>query len=494
MAGVRLNRIYEKRSLLFHVGGVAYSSVVSIAPMVIIMLDIVLMEYFLGFDTVSYSVRELFSGTVLYMFIFALCTTSPLNAVLSRYMSDLLYDELYQDVMPAYYTGLSINVIVSAIPAIPFCIMEVVKGGVDPFFSLMGYVGYFALVWMLYTMIYLSIVKDYGKVALFYLLGMGLAFGAAWLFVKIFDMEITYGMLMGLDIGLLFIGSLMYAQLTKYFTESSHNYRRVLPYFKSYAGLIVSNTCYIVGLYIHNMIVWTTDLRVVTAGVFVSAEPYDMASFIALITNISATVIFISRVEMNFHSRYKGYSEAVIGGRYLDVKTAQDHMFLSLASELLSLARIQFIVSVVSFLIFMVTLPLLGISGLVMQIYPLLASAYFILFIMYSAIIFLYYFNDTFGAILTSGTFMGITIIGTLVAIRYDYIWYGAGVFAGSLAGWFIAYFRLRWAERHMETHIFCRGLLLHKGKGQRPPDEVYNRDKKKKEEKDDVEGEAAYG
>lgn len=47
---------------------------------------------------------------------------------------------------------------------------------------------------------------------------------------------------------------------------------------------------------------------------FVCVTTYDMATCLAMFTNISASVIFISRVEMYFHDRYKAYSEAVIGG------------------------------------------------------------------------------------------------------------------------------------------------------------------------------------
>ena len=44
-----------------------------------------------------------------------------------------------------------------------------------------------------------------------------------------------------------------------------------------------------------------------------------------MFTNISATVIFIARVEMYFHSRYKAYSEAVIGGRLSDIRNNKQH-------------------------------------------------------------------------------------------------------------------------------------------------------------------------
>ena len=56
-------------------------------------------------------------------------------------------------------------------------------------------------------------------------------------------------------------------------------------------------------------------------------------------------------------------------------------MFCQIGVELLGLVRIQFIISVALFLIF-------------------------ILFIMYGGMVFLYYYNDLLGAILTSATFL----------------------------------------------------------------------------------------
>ena len=82
---------------------------------------------------------------------------------------------------------------------------------------------------------------------------------------------------------------------------------------------------------------------------FVCVTTYDMATCLAMFTNISASVIFISRVEMYFHDRYKAYSEAVIGGRGADIAITKKRMFRTLAEELMSLARVQFIITLVIF-------------------------------------------------------------------------------------------------------------------------------------------------
>ena len=107
--GIKLNRIFEKNTITTDLVGFAYSSAVTVAPMFVVIGNIILMGYVLGFNDVGYLDRELFSCTVLYTFIFSLLTVSPFNAVLSKYMQDVIYEERYQDILPCYYLGLVMN-------------------------------------------------------------------------------------------------------------------------------------------------------------------------------------------------------------------------------------------------------------------------------------------------------------------------------------------------------------------------------------------------
>lgn len=51
-----------------------------------------------------------------------------------------------------------------------------------------------------------------------------------------------------------------------------------------------------------------------------------------------------------------------------------------------------------------------------LRIYPCLAAGYFILFLMYAEIIFLYYFNDMKGCVLTGLAFCLITMTGSMIS------------------------------------------------------------------------------
>ena len=119
--GVKLNRIYQKNTITTNIVGFFYSMTMTIAPVLVVIINLMLMQKVLKFNTVRYIDSELFSCTVLYVFIFSLLTTSPFNAVLSRYMSDAIFEERYEDVLPCHRIGLLINICFSCLFAIPFC-------------------------------------------------------------------------------------------------------------------------------------------------------------------------------------------------------------------------------------------------------------------------------------------------------------------------------------------------------------------------------------
>lgn len=474
--GIKLNKIFSKNTIITNLAGFGYSTAITIAPMFLVIAAVMLMQLLLGISKLGYASRELYSCTVLYIFIFSLLTAAPFNAVLSKYLSDVIYNETYDDILPCYYVGMIMNLSLSCLLGIPFCIWEYIVGKVDILFVFAGYCGYVGLVMVFYSMMYLSICKDYNKISLYFLIGMTVTVFSSLLLVYLFGVEPIFAMLISLDAGFLVIGSLELALVTSYFRVNSGKYREVLKYFKKNWQLVVTNFFYTAGLFVHNFVFWTTDMRMVVVNSFVCMTTYDMASCLAMFTNITASVIFISRVEMRFHERYKAYSEAVIGGRGNDIENAKRRMFSQLSEELMNLVRIQFIVSVVLFFLFVIILPQFGFGGMVMQIYPCLTAGYFILFTMYGAMIFQYYYTDMAGAVMTALTFFAGTLVGSIFATFLTPIWYGIGLVIGAMIGWTVAYHRLRVMEKTLDIHIFCKGNIMKRGHGDKPSNKVYTR------------------
>lgn len=475
--GIRLNRIFKKHTLTTTLYGSGYSMLATVTPMLVVIGCMLLMYIFLGFETVRYYDRELFSCTILYVFIFALLTASPFNSVLSKYVGDRIFEERYEDILPCMYTGLALNMGFACLLGIPFCIYAVLIGKLPIYWMFTAFCAYTGLGLCFYQMLYLSIVKAYKKISLFFFVGMAVCFVLSLVFRFLLGLSITYSMLAAMAVGFFLIACMEYGYAKSYFHENSHHYREVFRYFRIYWKLIFTNFFYVLGLFIHNFVFWTKeDMRMILADTFVCNQPYDMATCIAMFTNLSASVIFIAYVEMHFHKRYQEYTEAILGGRLKDIRKAKSRMFRLMADQLMRVTQLQYIISVVLFLLCIILLPRLGITGLTMTIYPCMAAGYFVLFLMYTIILFLQYFNDLTGCVLTGTIFCAVTGIVSVFAKGFPDYWYGIGVFAGSILAWSFAYMRMRWLEKHLDAHIFCRGTLLERRDEPMPDSKVYEK------------------
>lgn len=481
--GVKLERLYSKRSIISTIAGFGYSIIFTIAPVGLVMGAVIVMQLLLDVASLGYGIRQLFACTVLYVFVFAMIVQSPINSVISRFLSDAIYDERWDDIMAAYNFGGFINVLLASALGIPFCVHEHLVGGVDIWYVFAGYATFASLTLAFYTQLFLQALKAYQRISLYYLIGMVFAVLLSLLLHMVTSLETTFVMLISLAVGFLLIVVIEYGLLNQFFKGNSKNYKRVAVYFKKYILLIFTNLFYTVGLYVHNFVFWATPQAIVVAKSFYCYEAYDMATCIAMFLNISATVIFTTRIELHFQGRYRDYSEATIGGRGIDIDNAKARMFTTLSDELFSLVRIQFIITVVVYLFTVVILPRFGMGGTVMRIYPSMAAGYFVLFVMYATIILMYYYNDNIGAFVTAGSFLAVTVGVTIFATQLSEIWYGIGVFAGSMVGFIFGYRRLQWMERNLDWHIFCQGDIMERGEEKMPSNLIYNKETARLEE-----------
>lgn len=487
-----IKKSFEKKTISSSLFGVLISTFTTVAPMFLIMSGILILYNVLQYNTIIYSERQLFTSSILYIFIFALLCTAPFNTIISRYITDRIFEEKYEAILPCFYGGLFLNMITCCLVGIPFYLYAFLIGEIDVIFVFICFCTFIALALVFYCMLFLSITKDYTKISLFFAIGVVTMVLSALLLVKILQLPVTFGMLLAIMLGFLTIAICECSYIKGYFHNSNGQYFAFMSYFKKHWSLALTNLFYTLALYAHNFIFWTMDDHIVVEHTYICYPPYDMATCIAMFTNISASVILITQIELHFHERYKAYSEAVIGGRLRDISKAKNRMFSLLSYQLMDVVRNQFTISIILYLLCVVFLPQFGFAGLVMEIYPCLAAGYFVIFLLYSGLIFLFYFNDKTGAFLTSFTFLVISSIISFFARDFDPIWYGIGTFIGAFIGWFIAYFRLRWVERNLDEHIFCQGELIPETHEHMPSSTVYTivkneeiiKKKRKKEDK----------
>ncbi len=479
MAGIgfELKKIFKKQSISRMFAGAFYSTTVVLGPTLIIIGLLIALYIGLNFFGINYSERALLSSAILYIFVFSVLITAPFNAVFSRYIADKIYSNEPGDILPSYYLCLSLCSVVSALLGIPFSLHLWLVGGVEFLFVLLCYCAFVTMVIILISMIYLHVTKEYRTITLFFILGAVIGIVMGFVLRYLLHVAVLYAILASVAAGLLLIAALQFSYIRRFFRQNSYVYRPCWQYLWQFRRLFLCNLFYSLGLYVHNFVFWAQPGRMVIANSFVSNPTYDMATFLAVFTNLSMTVLFTVMVETKFHQNYQNFNEAVYGSTLAEIRISKDTMFRTLEDQQIHLMGVQAIITIVIYILARVFLPLIGISSNILTIYALLCVAYYVMMVMYNNIVVLFYFNDNWGAMLAALLFFAVTFLGTLVSCRLPIELYGLGIFLGSMVGWTFGFFRIRYLKHHFYTHIFCYKRVLHTVRKERASDIVFKRD-----------------
>ncbi len=460
MAGIgfELKKIFKGGGLLSTVYGAVYATAVTVGPMVSIIAVLMLLYRMLDFLSLTYAQRELLTGAVMYVFIFSMIITSPINGILSRYVADRLYTGERDAVLPSFYVGLALNVVIGAAIAVPFGVNALRQNSVEPVFMLSAYMMFMSLLCTFFCMTYVSALKNYRSIGNAFLWGLLSALAVGYGLFRLGRLDTSLSILIGMAFGFTVITMLLLVQVRSAFRGTQRSaYKETRQYFRRFQALFFCSLFYALGLYAHNFVVWYSDLGIVVGGVFRVAPVYDAATCYAMFTNVSALVLFVVQVETRFYEKYRGFCDALNAGGGEDILHAKRELFRSMAHEIGYMLQIQMLITVSLYVLFLLLLPLIGVTGLTMEIYPMLAVAFLVIYMMYMLLVFMFYLNDHAGALLTTASFLLATLLGSVLATRYlPQSLYGAGAFAGAFIGWTVGFFRLRWLERNFEQHVFC--------------------------------------
>ncbi len=461
MAGIgfELKKIYRKENISNFVMGAAYSSMVTVGPTMLIVAILIAMYTVLGFNQISIASRELLSSTILYIFIFCGILSSPFNSVFSRYIADKIYQRKSEDILPSYYSGMALVCFLGTLMSLPVIYSLYVNAGIDIPYIIAAYVFWISIIVVFFSAIYLQATKDYKIVFLFYLLGMSISFLISYFLRPVYGT--LHALIYGLAAGFFIIAFLQFAQVKRWFKSKGTNYTECLKYLWIHKKLFIANGFYTLGIYSHIFIFWFSEGSIVIAKTFLSHPAYDMATCIAMFSNITTTIIFIVMAETQFHDEYQLYMQAIIGGTYRLIDKNKNILFRTLAQQILRLVSIQSMITAVIFLLAVTFLPRLYFSSTIIDMYPVLSVGYFLLFLMYCLIIYLYYFNDQRGCVYLSTFFLTVTIIATFYTREMEIPYFGLGFVIGSLAGFTFGFFRIRYLERTINKHLFCDKLVI---------------------------------
>lgn len=464
MAGIgfELKRLFKKEGVFSTVFAGVHATAVTIGPTIIVIVALNLMYMLPPYIEMAYREREVLSSTILYVFIFALILASPINIILSRYMADKIYEEDYSTIFTSVETGGALIAIGVAVLGIPFGYAMYTIGDLPLYYVFISYLFFAGLAFTFYYMTFITVLKEYGKITGSFLGSLLVGFLFVVISVFLFDVAMVDAILLGLTISFILIAMLLLMFIKKSFRHHSNNFKELFSYIKKDVWLILANVFYIWGLYIHNFVFWfLSDYKITVANVFISAPDYDMATYLAMLSNISILVIFVVNVETKFHTAYKAYCESIIGAAGKEIRRAKQKMIETLRRETIYIIQIQIIVNIIVYIAAIVVLPKIGIEGVILSMYPVLSVGYMILYLVQCFMIYLFYLDDAKGAAAVGAVFLTATLLGSLWSVYLPPALAGLGVVIGASCGFTVAFFRIRYMLIHLDKHIYGRGKIV---------------------------------
>ncbi len=462
MAGIgfSLKKLFQTKGMFGLCRAYGYAGLICAGPMilgVILLVGVYILGQLAGLGQHE---RELLNVMLTYCLLASLTVTSFFNMVNTRYISDMLYEEQMDRVMPSFYGCHAIMLIGGSILWIIFLIFcgvwIVYRVECFCFFVIL------LVTWM--EMNYLTALKDYKALvvdfALCLVVGLILALILAFFkLVSVFSLFlcviIAYGLLM----------ALYFRRLLKYFVVNRGSKFTFLRWFDKFPTLAFTGAFVNLGLFAHLVIMYFGPLRVQVEGLFYGAPMYDVPALCAYFSLLITTVNFVTSVEVRFYPKYRNYYSLYNdNGSIRDIEQANSEMISVLRQELTNNALKQLLSTllfiIVGSLVFDI-LPL-GMNNTSIGIFRLLCVGYGVYAVSNTLMLILLYFEDYLGALLGTLAFAVVSILCTIWQILFGSITtFGLGFVAGGICFYLISWLRLEYYTKRLPYYLLSRHSLV---------------------------------
>lgn len=325
MAGIgfELKRVIEKGGVLSFLKA-AFSGIMIVAgPWLISIVSI----YSIGKLIVFLPAleRQIFIAAVIYSFAFSLMFFGGIHFIFIRLMADFIYEKKPETAssLLIFFTlvvGLASAAVGGAVTAISgieteHTLLLIASGAV-----LFGSVN---CIWI--VMLFVSLLKWYGRILLAYIGGMGAAVGLMVLLAKRFGIA---GALAGFAAGqfLIFL-ALLILSLRDYPPGKFGEGREwVLPYIKKHRALFVTGQLYPLAIWGDKVLFWFLAGERIGSTIFRLFPSYDVAVYIGTLTMIPGLVYFIIGVEPDVYVRIKRFLLVLNIGKLREIQLRKYEM------------------------------------------------------------------------------------------------------------------------------------------------------------------------
>lgn len=300
MAGIgfRLRELAQKESLWATLQVHIYSAMISSGPWVITILNLFIISLWNpgAMDDVD---RATMFCMISYAMAFSFVITGTVSLAFTRYLADQVYQEKYEELLPALNGFLLF--ILTAASVVGYLFVRPLP--LSAFVKFCGLLLFLALSCLWVIMIYLSTLRDYVAITTAFALGAVGGWALALGLGKGGGLALR---LLGFTFGQLVTAALLALRLFKELGAYTAVHFRFLPAIRRYSTLVAVGILYHAGFWVDKVLFWRSPYGMRISG-FAICPFYDTALFFAQLTMIPTITLFLVHIETHFFETYREY-------------------------------------------------------------------------------------------------------------------------------------------------------------------------------------------
>ncbi|MAD42923.1 MAG: hypothetical protein CL623_11115 [Arcobacter sp.] len=420
--------------------------VITSGPWIISICTLLIIKVFLT-HIITKELFTTFISIIIYAFIFSIIITSPFINIITRYISDKIYLNERDKILPTFFSSLILIALISFISAVLFIQyntnLQEFKIDVAYLFTALS------ILWLI--MAFVSTLKDYDFVTYSFLIGMIISF---ILLYFVWNIGLSQ-LLQSLTMGILFTISLLIARIMIQFT-SDKLFDFSFLFVKKYYLLFFSNLFLYLGLWIDKFLYWISDKgEEVIKGFYFFAD-YDFIVFLAYLTLIPTTAYITVYIETVFHENQKKYSKSIENKERLsNIKIFEERLKKSFFIGLIKTAVFQFSLAILFVLIVQFILDSNNINVSTIPLLRITIFAVSIQMLINVLVIFLYYFDFQKEVLFIAIFFLLSNFIITVFMVNLPYEYVGYSYFISTLLTFVLSLFIVLYKIEKINFYTF---------------------------------------
>lgn len=456
MAGIgfKLRNIFEKDTYLDNLRGLVFSSSIAAGPIFFTIFCLALLSV-LARPILTHEELAIFQITIVYIFAFSLVSTGATQLIITRSLSDLIFERQYDRILPAFTGVICLTAGLQTVIGLPVLIFWNIAWN----YKLTAFMLFIVVACIWQLMVFLSAVKNYQTVLWAFVSGLGVSLLLAPVMGRMFGLA---GFIHGYAVGQVMLMFILLARVVIEFRSPAPPEFRFLEYVKKMPELVIIGLCYNIGIWIDKMIFWFSPMGENVHSILYTYSDYDAATFLAYLTVIPSYTYFLVKIETEFAGHFWSFFHAILSKQpFKEITSNRGKIARVMRESLSGMIKLQGSITAVC-LFFTKDLARafhLTVAG--QLIFQKVVVAVFLQTLLLTVKIFMLYFDMRKATQSVVVTFLLSNVILSVASLGLNAHFFGYGYLFACLLALAQAYYLLDRHVKHLEYYTFVSQPIM---------------------------------